>query len=150
MRTDWTLSPGGTAAATSTRRVRCPAEMQRPVGDRVKAGDPTGRRAWSAVARPELAVAGVLLAVAAVAWVWTAARTAGMDAGLWTYPADLGLYLGTWVVMMAAMMFPSVVPTALAYERTARIGRARRTAFAMTGIFVAGYLAVWSAAGLVA
>jgi predicted metal-binding membrane protein len=75
---------------------------------------------------------------------------AGMDAGLWSYPTDIGLFVTTWVVMMAAMMLPSMPPTVLAYERAAREQQARPAAFAMAGVFVLGYLAVWSAAGLLA
>jgi predicted metal-binding membrane protein len=35
----------------------------------------------------------------------------GMDQGPWTSLGMLGWVLGIWVVMMAAMMFPSVAPT---------------------------------------
>lgn len=116
------------------------------MGKSVTASDSHGRR----VTRPDLAVVAVLLAIAAAAWVSTAVRMAGMDAGLWTYPTDVGLYITTWIVMLAAMMFPSMAPMVLAYERTAPSDRAPRTAVGMTGVFVAGYLALWSAAGLMA
>ena len=67
-----------------------------------------GRWAWLPDSRPELALAGVLLTIAAAAWASTILRKAGMDAGLWSYPTDLGLFTGTWVVMMTAMMLPSI------------------------------------------
>ena len=41
----------------------------------------------------------------------------GMDDGPWTALGTLGWFLGVWVVMMAAMMFPSVAPTVALYAR---------------------------------
>jgi predicted metal-binding membrane protein len=95
----------------------------------------------------ELAFASVLLAVAAAAWLLTVVRMNGMDAGLWSYPADLGSFLGTWIVMMAAMMLPAILPTALTFERG--VLRGPLTVLVLSGAFTVGYLAVWSAAGLV-
>jgi len=59
---------------------------------------------------------------------------------------DAGLFLLTWVVMMVAMMFPSVVPVVLAH---ASVSRSRGAGNLPTAAFVAGYLVAWSAAGLV-
>jgi predicted metal-binding membrane protein len=72
---------------------------------------------------------------------------AGMDNGPGSDPGALGFYLSTWVVMMAAMMFPSIVPVALAHRELHRrsTGGGQRGASAM---FVLGYLAVWAAAGI--
>lgn len=98
----------------------------------------------------ELAFVCALLAVAATAWASTIVRVAGMSGmGLWSYPTDVGVYLGTWIPMMAAMMLPSIVPTALRYERAVRTHRGPRIALGRGGIFVGGYLAIWAAAGLV-
>ena len=44
----------------------------------------------------------------------------GMDDGPGTDLGALGWFLGVWVVMMAAMMFPSVAPTVALYARMAR------------------------------
>ena len=41
----------------------------------------------------------------------------GMDDGPWTALGTLGWFLGVWLVMMAAMMFPSLAPTAALYAR---------------------------------
>ena len=68
-----------------------------------------------------------------------------MDAGPWTALGTLGWFLGVWIVMMAAMMLPSAIPTVVLYGRLAR-DRVRLC----TLLFVAGYLAVWAAAGLAA
>ena len=54
------------------------------------------------------------------------------------------LFLVTWVVMMVAMMFPTVVPTVLTH---AGIVRSRGEGVAPTVAFLVGYLTVWTAAG---
>jgi predicted metal-binding membrane protein len=94
----------------------------------------------------------VLLLLAAAGWVFTADRMNGMDMGGWTDPGALDFFLTTWVVMLAAMMFPSVAPMVTAY---AKIGRRRRETGryaprGSTALFVAGYLLAWTAFGLVA
>jgi hypothetical protein len=61
-----------------------------------------------AATRSRLGLVGLLLALAAVGWWSTADRMAGMDAGPGTDLGPLGWFLGVWVVMMAAMMFPSL------------------------------------------
>ena len=84
---------------------------------------------------------GALLAVAAGAWVLTGDRMEGMDAAPGADLGDLGWFAVTWLLMMAAMMLPSLVPAALAFARAGE-----RT----VAPFVGGYLAAWTAAGLVA
>ena len=44
----------------------------------------------------------------------------GTDHRPWTGLGTLGWFLGVWVVMMAAMMFPSVAPTVALYSRMTR------------------------------
>ena len=77
--------------------------------------------------------------------VVTADRMDGMDVGPGTDLGTLGWFLGIWVVMMAAMMFPSVAPTVALYSQhdAARGGLSRAAALR------SGYLLVWGAAGLV-
>ena len=103
-------------------------------------------------ARPgrQTALAGALLALAAAAWIATDLRMAGMDAGPGTDPGALGFFLSTWVVMMAAMMLPVSMPMVLAYRSVQheRRGRWASPPAGATGLFLAGYLAVWAAAGL--
>jgi predicted metal-binding membrane protein len=60
-----------------------------------------------------------------------------------TMGLGLAAFVAIWTLMMAAMMLPSVTPTASLYVKTFRDNRAMRTA----GL-VAGYLAIWAAAGL--
>lgn len=65
--------------------------------------------------------------------------------------ADLtsfAIFLVTWIVMMAAMMFPALIPVVLVYAQYTR-QRARRWPL-LVAIFVAGYLTVWSAVGVCA
>src|SRR6476619_2077633 len=69
----------------------------------------------------------------------------GMDNGPWTGLGTLGWFLAVWVVMMAAMMFPSVAPTVALYSRMTR-----RRSPAAPLVFAAGYLLTWTAAGLAA
>jgi predicted metal-binding membrane protein len=58
----------------------------------------------------------------------------------------LGPFLGTWTVMMAAMMLPSAMPMILLH-RLGADGRVRRGLWSAT--FVAGYLIVWASVGVV-
>jgi predicted metal-binding membrane protein len=84
----------------------------------------------------------LLVTGAVVAWAVTIGRMRGMDAGPGTDLGGLRWYLGIWVTMTAAMMLPSAAPAAGDVAR-----RARREP---TLFFAAGYLAVWTAYGIVA
>jgi predicted metal-binding membrane protein len=102
-------------------------------------------RAAFASVRARAGLVLVLLGLAAAAWWSTIDRMAGMDAGPGTDLGTLGWFLGVWVVMMAAMMFPALAPTTALYARmTHQRGWSRPL------LFAAGYLLVWGAAGLVA
>ena len=122
--------------------------------DRRRATTPGGAGAASAadlVLRWRIAIIGALVALAALAWWSTGVRMSGMDAGPGTDPGALGFYVTTWVVMMAAMMFPSIAPMVLMYAALQRGRREKGMAasWAATPCFVAGYLLLWGAAGLV-
>jgi predicted metal-binding membrane protein len=104
-----------------------------------------GLRPAFAATRARLGLVALLFALAAIGWWWTVERMQGMDNGPWTDLGALGWFLGVWIVMMAAMMFPSVSPTVALYSR-------------MTGersllsplLFAAGYLVTWASAGFIA
>lgn len=100
----------------------------------------------------EAGLVAVLLVLAAASWVFTSTQLAGMDMGAWTDPGPVGFFTVTWVVMLAAMMFPSVAPMVLAYHRIQRHRRqaGRYAPAGSTSVFVAGYLAAWTVFGLVA
>jgi len=104
------------------------------------------------IERPQLVLLAGLLTLAVVAWVLTGDRMAGMDSTPGAALGGLGFYVTVWVVMMAAMMFPSVAPTVMMYDRLREGHRARGRGAApdATAIFVLGYLVVWAAAGLLA
>ena len=98
-----------------------------------------------AALRGRLALVALLLGLAALAWWSTADRMAGMDAGPGTDLGALGWFLGVWLVMMAAMMFPALAPTVALYaQMTRRRGAARPL------LFAGSYLVPWGAAGLLA
>lgn len=101
-------------------------------------------------ARVHRGLIALLLVLAVIGWVITDERMAGMDAGPGTDPGALGFYVTAWVVMMAAIMFPSIAPMVLVYARMQRGRRERGShpAVGGTAAFVAGYLATWTAAGL--
>jgi predicted metal-binding membrane protein len=100
--------------------------------------------AWAAV-RSRLGLVAVLFALAAVAWWSTGVRMRGMDEGPWSGLGTFGWFLGAWVVMMAAMMLPSVAPTVALYSR---MTKARSALSPM--LFMAGYLVAWGGVGAVA
>ena len=83
--------------------------------------------------------------MAGIGWWWTVDQMRGMDDGPWTNLGTLGWFLGVWVVMMAAMMFPSVSPTVALYSR---MTRARSAVSPL--LFALGYLVTWAAAGALA
>jgi predicted metal-binding membrane protein len=98
-----------------------------------------------------VSIAALLLGLALISWIVTFDRMRGMDAGPGTDLGGLGWFLGIWVTMMAAMMLPSVAPMVLAFARvTKERSRRSQAAFVPTWVFLAGYLAAWTAYGLVA
>jgi predicted metal-binding membrane protein len=68
-----------------------------------------------------------------------------MDGAPSTDVGTLGWFVGAWVVMMAAMMLPSLSPTVALY---ATMNRQRGLLRPL--IFCGGYLLVWGGAGLLA
>jgi predicted metal-binding membrane protein len=86
-----------------------------------------------------------LLACAAAAWLLTIVQANSMEMGGGVAMMSAGLFLVTWLVMMVAMMFPSVVPITLAF---ASVTRSRGEGLLPAAVFVAGYLFVWTAAGV--
>jgi predicted metal-binding membrane protein len=98
-----------------------------------------------AAARTRLGLVALLLSLAGVGWWWTVDQMHGMDGGPWTDLGTLGWFLGVWVVMMAAMMFPSVAPTVALYSRMTR----SRSPVAPL-LFTSGYLVAWASVGALA
>src|SRR6185312_2408663 len=90
--------------------------------------------AYSAV-RARRGLVLLLVALAGIGWWWTADQMRGMDNGPWTDVGAFGWFLSVWVVMMAAMMFPSVSPTVALYSRMTK----QRSPLSPL-LFAAGYL----------
>src|SRR5689334_20541848 len=99
----------------------------------------------AAAVRARLGLVALLLALAGIGWWSTVARMQGMDDGPWTALGAFGWFIGAWVVMMAAMMLPSVAPTVALHSRMTR----QRSRLEPLG-FTAGYLVTWAAAGALA
>ena len=97
-----------------------------------------------AASRAHWGLVVVLFALAGAAWWWSTELMRGMDNGPWTGLGTLGWFLGVWLVMMAAMMFPSVAPTIALYARMS--GKSHLLPL----VFTAGYLVTWVGAGVVA
>jgi predicted metal-binding membrane protein len=93
---------------------------------------------------------GALVILAVAAWFVTVAQARGMGIGPGTMGMDLPIFVGTWVVMMAAMMFPSVAPVAILWTRAISRKETGGVRARRIGEFVAGYLVAWTAFGLVA
>ena len=105
-------------------------------------------RGWSQ--RSQLYTVAILLGAALVTWIVTAGRMRGMDAGPGTDLGSVGWYVGVWVTMMAAMMFPAAAPMVLIFHRVSQERARRGQSFVPTWIFVLAYLAVWTLYGLAA
>jgi predicted metal-binding membrane protein len=110
------------------------------------------------------ALVATLLAVAAGAWLLSARLAMpemrlGVLTGATMTPArgQMGMpgsapmgvivFIATWTVMMVAMMVPSFIPAARAFDTVARAAERSGGAVAL---FTAGYLLVWSMIGGVA
>jgi predicted metal-binding membrane protein len=112
------------------------------------------------LARPRLVILGGLLALSAIGWglvVWQAGSDSSMhmhgdmNMGLdLTMGMAAPLFLGTWVAMMVAMMFPSAAPMILFFDRVERGKRDAGRSYVPTAYFVGAYLAIWTAFGVLA
>jgi len=104
-----------------------------------------------AIGRARSGVVGGLIAFAVAAWFYiglVASQMGDMSSVLampmtaaWT-PAQSGLMVMMWAVMMAAMMLPSAVPMVLAYDRFD--GASGDVRGGSTVVFIAGYVLVWT------
>jgi predicted metal-binding membrane protein len=92
------------------------------------------------------AIIAALVVCAAAAWLLTVQQASSMAGMGGVAMLGAGLFLFTWVLMMVAMMFPTIAPMVLTH---ASIVRSRGGGAVPTVAFVFGYLVVWSLAGLV-
>ncbi|MGH7634490.1 MAG: DUF2182 domain-containing protein [Gemmatimonadaceae bacterium] len=66
-----------------------------------------------------------------------------------TWPGVAASFLGTWLVMMVAMMLPPLVPMLWRYRQAVRSTGARRLGW-LTALVGAGYFLVWTVFGMAA
>lgn len=96
-----------------------------------------------------------LIALAAAGWAYVAYQAASMESmgsamdgmamgGIW----GTVLFLSAWTAMMVAMMVPATLPLILLYRTIARNRLSRVGARVGMVTLLAGYVAVWTAAGL--
>jgi predicted metal-binding membrane protein len=137
------------------------------------AARPQDHRRRPALNRDTVVVTGAMVVLSALAWsylVWVPVdgmargilargrdSMGSMEMDSMPMPSDLmdisgwatslPLFLGMWIVMMVAMMFPSVSPGVLLFDRWRR---GRQRSVATTVAFVAGYLIIWGIAGVLA
>jgi predicted metal-binding membrane protein len=99
-----------------------------------------------ALTRAALAILAALLALAALGWAYVSAQSGAMMMSAGPDGTSFAIFLATWVVMMAAMMFPAFAPAVLVYAQYTR----QRTGTwpLLSALFVAGYLVIWSAVGV--
>src|SRR6185437_14717343 len=107
------------------------------------------------LARQRYLLLGLLLTLAASSWALLAWQSAGGgEDGMTMASPTMGmaapLFLAIWIVMMVAMMFPTAAPMILTFYQINGAKRRRGEAFVSTWMFVAAYLLVWTAAGVLA
>jgi len=97
-----------------------------------------GQRNDRPVVAPFWVAGAGLVLVTVAAWIFVVASSGGDSMDM---VPNAGAYIGSWTVMMAAMMLPSVAPFALLYARGASTAAA-------PGLLAAGYIGVWALVGV--
>jgi len=115
--------------------------------------------AEAALKRERVTVGFALALITLLAWGYTVslARTMELSGGDMAMPQMHAWSAGTfafmvvmWAVMMVAMMLPSAAPMILTFAAIQRRRQAQSGAFIPTGVFLSGYLIVWSLFSLLA
>jgi predicted metal-binding membrane protein len=116
--------------------------------------------------RDGIVIAGLLLLVAALAWVFTVHQSILMDemeAAMWRdmnmsmngmepswNAIDVVMLFVMWSAMMAAMMIPGASPMITAFATINRRRRSRAAPYVPTAAFLLGYLIVWAGFSVIA
>src|SRR5215216_1600392 len=111
------------------------------------------RAAGQPLARQRNLILALLLALAAAAWALLVRQVATTDSEMAMTPTmGMGapLFLAIWVAMMVAIMFPMAAPMVLTFARVQAGKRRQERPVVPTWVFVAAYLLVWSALGVLA
>jgi predicted metal-binding membrane protein len=122
------------------------------VGDVIDAqqGPSEGAPATSLPFRKLAPAWAALLLVAVLAWVVTVDQSRGMGVGPGTMGLALVPFLALWIVMMAAMMFPSVAPVAILWSNVIRGKSDGWHRVWRLSSFIAGYIVAWAVFGVAA
>jgi predicted metal-binding membrane protein len=123
-----------------------------PSAGAVRAEPARPLRAFAISPRDAAPAWAALVALAGLAWVVTVLQARGMGIGVGTMGMALPLFLGMWVAMMAAMMFPAMAPVAILWVRgiTRRPGATGTDRAGRIAGFALGYLVAWTIYGLIA
>jgi predicted metal-binding membrane protein len=109
------------------------------------------RLGFSSDGRAKAPVAwAALLAGAALGWTVTIRGAMEMGNGTGTMGRGLAGFMLLWIVMMAAMMLPSVAPVGSLYLRSLRSRSTGALRVLRVGSMILGYLGAWTAFGTVA
>ncbi len=121
----------------------------------------TSQRIEALVKRDRWIVIAGVVAVVVIAWAYTiyvAQSNSGMDMSMsmdsgnvrdWT-GVDFSLMFVMWAVMMVAMMVPSAAPMILLFAAVNRRRQEQSRPFVATGVFLSGYLVIWTVFALIA
>jgi predicted metal-binding membrane protein len=105
------------------------------------------------VRRDRMIVFGGLAAVVVIAWLYILSIAGtGMPAlrpMAWTAGTAVMMFF-MWWIMMIAMMLPSAAPMILLFATVNRKAAERGNPYVPTGVFAAGYLAMWGGFSVVA
>lgn len=101
-------------------------------------------------ARRGQATAAVFGALAVAAWLATAGRMSGVEMSGTLTVGTFGFFIVLWVVMMAAMMFPSVWPAVVTFGLVTRRRVGGGSVGGRSAAFVGGYLLAWTVFGVAA
>ncbi len=96
-------------------------------------------------------ILGSLLVLAAAAWALLIWQASVMDTDMsLTMGMAAPVFVGIWIAMMVAIMFPTAAPMILMFARVHNQRRQRGQNFVPTWVFASSYLLVWAASGLAA
>ena len=109
--------------------------------------------------RDQIVILAALAALTGISWFYLihdAIGSSGMpaccvlpDARFWGWSEFFSLSI-MWTVMMVGMMAPTVAPMALVFAKINRNRRAQQRPYVATGMFLIGYLLIWTVFSLVA
>lgn len=113
----------------------------------------SGGVAETVLKRDRVIVLSGLAALVVLSWAYVSylardMQSMGMEAAMprmqaWSV-ADFVLMFVMWTVMMVAMMTPSAVPMILIFANLNRRRWERQSPYVSTGVFLSGYLVVWT------